>query len=208
MKIQLEQLLNRVDDYYLLSSDTSPGEKRKIYVEHLADESLSDKSKVLVQDRMSRFPELKNFYEAYGSIEIFAIDDTFGSGIFIESPDQWEVMSNEVESWLEPDGVSVEDNIVPEWFPSSIVIGYIGAAAIYFLLVTEGENVGCIYTFDHDGLTFEKAAASFEELISILAGNDEKLIRYLRLVISSYYGSGWTAEKLCTSEFSLEVAHA
>jgi len=182
---QLESMLGRSEDYFLLVSSSDEGAERKLSVEHNADHFLSDENLRRVNSYVSHIPLAVEFYKTYGSVELFSIDDSFDSGIYIESPDRWRELKEEVRLWIG------DDEKPPKWFSSAIVIGNASGAAVYFLLMTKGDDLGSIYLLDHDGLVFRKLANSLTEWISIMAGTGDDLAFYLGLVVGGYYGSGW-----------------
>lgn len=200
----IENLLARDKDYFLLISDADEGKERIIPVSHISDDPLTDGEIMLVDSKLAHFPLMRDFYKLYGSTELFSVDDIFESGIVIDRPDQWDILSAEVEEWLS----SYDDDDFPEWVSTAIVIGFINGSTDYFLLVTDGEMAGHIYGITLEGLELENIATDFAEFLSILSGSDSVLAGYLRVQLSGYNNSGWLVSAYCTDTFNLSLSHA
>jgi len=142
--------------------------------------------------------DLKDFYSLVGSLTLFFCKESDEAAFYIADPDQWEDMEEGFSDWVDMLDEDEEEEALPEWFGSHKVIGEIPASGNYILVVTEGEESGSIYEFEHDGFEFIKIGDSLAGFIDKALDPDEstftQIASHMRFIAGSTNQQWWARE--------------
>lgn len=111
---------------------------------------------------------LAEFYARFGSV-LFYHDETSGDAARYLAPvSEWATLREDFDGWIfEPD-----DEDLPDWLASCLVIGETPQSGNYILFPTEGEAAGQVFEFDHDGMEFQAQGRDVVDYVARLLEPD------------------------------------
>lgn len=146
--------------------------------------------------------EIQNFYTLVGSLTLYHCAESDEAAFYIAHPDEWDSLAEAFAPWAEILELDLEEEELPNWFGSYLVIGEMPKTANYLLLVTDTQEKGAIYKFDHDGAEFTKLGSNLQNFITYAlnpkAGLDA--ISHMRF-IKDLMGQQWWATELHHSNY-------
>jgi hypothetical protein len=102
---------------------------------------------------------LADFYGTFGSIVFYADEKTGDAAAHIASPNEWSSLRDYFSGWFEDIPDDEREEYLPPWIDTCLVIGEMPRTGNYIVMPTEGEEVGRVFEFDHDGLEFTEQAS-------------------------------------------------
>ena len=112
--------------------------------------------------------DLQAFFSQFGSV-VFYYDAVSGdAGKYLAPVDSWPELHTYFSGWLDIIPEDEQDDELPPWARSSLVIGGAPQSANYILVPTEGEEAGQVYEFDHDGFVFVHVGYSLADYVQQL----------------------------------------
>jgi len=170
----LEQLVKGKDAVLLCHLADNPSEQVVIPIVHMVEPGLDKTALKALSAKFPDLPELIELYTQYGELTLFQDIDSDEAVYSIASPEYWDELQSEFERWIE----DIEDKERKEYFPAWIdycqVIGERPGSARYFLIPKQGDSIGQVYEFDHDGLTFHLQSESIIDFIESISNVENK----------------------------------
>lgn len=148
--------------------------------------------------------EIRAFYDVVGSLRLYHCEIGNEAGFYIAKPDEWAELTEGFAEWVEIIELDFDEDELeeemPSWFGSQQVIGEIPNTGNYLLLVTDGDEKGSIYEFDHDGAEFYKRGVNIEDFIRQILNPTPGLLSsmasHMRFT-DDPNGQQWWATALC-----------
>ena len=141
--------------------------------------------------------DLQDFYKSFGSLIMYVDEPSLEAALMVAAPSDWPRLESEFSDWTDMVDENEED-VFPAWFESHQVIGEIPGTGNYVLVVTDGEEAGSIYVFDHDGFEFNKLGESLEAAILAMLQPDESLFiqmaSHMRFISGDSMQQWWAKE--------------
>lgn len=117
---------------------------------------------------------LHDFLDTFGSIVFYVDADTGEAARRLASPEAWAQLREAFDGWFDGMDEDEMEEYVPAWVGSCLVIGETPHSGNYILLVTEGEEAGHVYEFDHDGMEFNDVARDVVEYVGNMLEPDAR----------------------------------
>lgn len=175
----LETLLARRNQRFVCV-DTGwpePGpEKFRAQIVHYAEPPLGHAQLEQLGRIFPEIPQLAEFYSHYSSVRLF-VDPIGGDSVcYVASPDEWHGFKKNFEMWTDS-LVGDEADLLPEWLDNYLVIGEIPTTGNYYLMPTQGEHIGKVFLFDHDGFEFVEKGADLGAFIERVSTVNDALLQ-------------------------------
>lgn len=141
--------------------------------------------------------DLQDFYKSFGSLIMYVDEASFDAALMVAAPSEWPRLESEFSDWTDMVDDEEED-VFPGWFGSHRVIGEIPGTGNYVLAVTDGDEAGSIYVFDHDGFEFSKLGQNLESAILAMLQPDESIFiemaSHMRFISGDSMQQWWAKE--------------
>jgi hypothetical protein len=98
--------------------------------------------------------KLREFYVTFGSILFYCDEQSGDAARYLAPVSEWPQLHEEFMGWMDLPGVEEEDEFIPHWIRTCLVIGETPHSGNYILMPTEGPEAGQVWEFDHDGFEF------------------------------------------------------
>lgn len=119
---------------------------------------------------------LRDFYDTFASV-VFYVDQRSGdAGKHLASPSTWPELDDEFRAWTDHVGEDEREDYFPDWIDTCLVIGEEPRTGNYLLMPTEGECVGKVFLFDHDGYEFMEEAGDIIAYVDAMLAPDNQLL--------------------------------
>jgi len=190
----LAALLKNNSGVFVCLNIEQPKSKTKISVRHQFDPGLSDEQIDQLDSELGHVYGLVDFFKSYGNLELFQDPISGDTAYYVASPENWKTLKSRFDPWIQ--GIELEEaDFLPSWIKNCCVVGERPGTGNYFLLATDGECVGSIFEFEHDGFYFNQISEDFPSFIEYLVNiNEDQLsviASYLRFVDSSSPNNQW-----------------
>lgn len=135
-------------------------------------------------DSAEQVPEvgrLRDFYDTFGSLVLYSDEKSGDAAKYIAPPDEWAELDGEFREWIDMVDADEED-MLPAWVDTCLVIGEIPESGNYIIMATEGPEAGQVFEFDHDGFEFTEEAPDIVAYVETMLQPDNVQL----VVIASY----------------------
>ncbi len=207
MLAELDALLARKNQRFICHDTGWPEPTEQGHtalITHEAGPALNEEALAALREQIPEVPALAGLYARHGSIRLFC-DTVFhapwggrSSAFYIAHPDEWAMLQEEFNAWLDGLSPEEEEELLPAWLQDHVVIGEIPNSGNYFLLALKGEDAGSVFEFEHDGFEFLRQGRSVEEFIAHLCTVNDALLRDIRGHTRYFDGktdTQWLAER-------------
>ena len=120
--------------------------------------------------------DLQQFFSTFGSLTLYFDPESREAALYIAPSGHWSALDADFSLWIEGLEGEEEEELLPGWIHSRLVIGEIPGTGNYILVPSEGENTGCIFEFEHDGFEIIERAESLESYIIHMLEPDESTL--------------------------------
>ena len=190
MQKLIEELNKQTGEFYCEAIDNKTDTKI-VEFKHIIEPPYE--SEIILKDTT-----LKEFYSAIGSLTLFYCSDGEEAAFYISHPSGWELLELAFDDWVDMLDEDEEKECLPDWFGEHKVIGEIPSTGNYILTVTEGNEKGAVYTFDHDGFEFEKLGDNITEFIRTTINPNSNILTgmasHMRFISGNSYQQWWIKE--------------
>jgi len=188
---ELEELVNKHTGEFFCTQIHNENTTKFVPFKHIYDPPIAF-SDILDIGR------LNEFYETFGNLLMY-FDETSGdAALYIASPNQWESLHSYFSDWLEGLEEDERKELLPEWIDDCFVIGEIPHSGNYILMPKNGEKIGYVYEFEHDGFEFIELAENIEEYIKKMLNLDSSsltnIASHMRFIEDSPEIQWWIKE--------------
>jgi hypothetical protein len=117
---------------------------------------------------------LRDVYATFGSIVFYQDAETGDAARHVAAPGAWAELRECFDGWFDGMDEDELEEYAPAWTASCLVIGETPRSGNYILLLTEGDEAGHVYEFDHDGMEFDDAARDLVEYVEKMLQPDAR----------------------------------
>jgi hypothetical protein len=140
---------------------------------------------------------LDEFYRHFGSVLLYHHEASDDAARFIAPVADWPSLRAQLDDWTAiADGD--DDDALPAWLASALVIGETPASGNYILMAIEGECAGRVFEFDHDGFEFtERGQDLFDYVARWLRADNTMLVdmaSHMRFIDGDPFVQWWIRE--------------
>lgn len=140
--------------------------------------------------------QLRAFYATFGSIRFYLDPVSGDSGRYLARPSEWADLDGYFREWT--DDLMDEDDDLPDWLATCLVIGETPHSGNYILMPTTGALAGHVMEFDHDGFEFVDRGDSLAAYVQQLLAPDSETLTNLASLMRFIEGGSdvqwWIAE--------------
>ena len=142
--------------------------------------------------------DIGDFYSLIGSLTLYFCPDSDEAAFYIGHPSEWETLEEGFADWVDMLDEDEQEEALPSWFGTHKVIGEVPSSGNYILAVTDGDESGAIYEFEHDGFEFIKLGNSISEFILKAIDPDptslSQIASHMRFISGSRDQQWWAKE--------------
>lgn len=143
---------------------------------------------------------LREFYAVFGSITFYLDDKSGDAARYIAPPSEWATLHDHFSGWLDELDDEEDDEYIPYWVKTCLVIGEEPRSGGYILMPTVGDEAGAVYHFEHDGFEFERQADDLLQYAASLLDLDDAGVAHIachmRFIDGEDDGVQWWIEEL------------
>lgn len=154
--------------HFLCERINAPGQTRQVAFSHV----LTPPVPVDMPPGIGRLAE---FYSHFGSVLLYHHEGSGDAARFIAPVEQWSALRAELDDWTAIVGDDEEEPL-PEWLDTALVVGEVPASGNYILVPTQGEFAGRVFEFDHDGFEFRDRAPDLFDYVAGLLRPDGSML--------------------------------
>ncbi len=170
---------------------------------HQVEAALTKEQIDLLEVNHGELGELKELFLNYGSLKLYCDEFNQEPAFVISNPKEWPKLDYFVQNWINSLSDDERLDLLPCWIENCIVIGEISSSDNYFLYITEGEFMGNVFQFVHDGFEFIKWGDNLESFINKLCTVNKSLLD--EISINSRYTDGHTNTQWFPEQFQYKT---
>lgn len=173
---KLTSLLDTNNQKFLCSSTSNESQEFTAHIFHEVTPPLNTPQIEELKNAVGDIGQLFELFGSYSSVRLYCDSMSDTSAYYIAHPNDWSELASEMNEWLSDLTEEEESEILEDWTENALVIGEIPSSGNYFLLATDGEQKGKIYSFEHDGFEFIEIAKDVEQFINQLCTINDELL--------------------------------
>lgn len=154
----------------------------------------------IISEQIPELGKLRDFYETFGSLQLYVDEMSGDTAIAIANPEQWEALSDDFGGWLDDLDEDEKQELLPAWIDDCRVIGELPHSGNYLLMPMAGEKAGFVFEFEHDGFEFIERAKDLEDYIQKMLNLDSAsltaMAAYMRFIEDDSTIQWWIREMI------------
>lgn len=153
--------------------------------------------------------DLREFYSTFGSILFYHDSQSGDAGKYLAPTSTWSELHEYFSGWVEGLAEDDDEDILPDWITTAVVIGETPHSGNYILVPTAGTEAGHVFEFDHDGFEFHYEAESLAQYVAhLLQPNGSKLTEiasHMRFIEDDATAQWWIKELKDNSGYVMQT---
>jgi hypothetical protein len=142
--------------------------------------------------------KLREFYVTFGGILFYFDEHSDDAARYLAPVSEWPELHAEFMDWMELPGVEEDDELMPRWVRTCLVIGETPRSGNYILMPTEGPEAGQIWEFDHDGFEFNCVGQDLVDYVErMMVPDGSRLTDFassMRFIVGDSKAQWWVEE--------------
>ena len=144
--------------------------------------------------------KLREFYATFGSILFYCDEQSGDAARYLAPLSEWPELHDSFMDWMEPVMDEPDEELLPRWVNTCLVIGETPRSGNYILMPTQGPAAGQVWEFDHDGYEFNCAGNDLVDYVErIMAPTGSRLTDFassMRFITGDPMVQWWIEELL------------
>lgn len=195
--LNLEKLVDAHNGKFICQKIHDESKTKTVTFKHVYDHPIDESTLEDLKNQFGSIGKLVDFYETFGSLEMYVDSVSGDSALYIGNPSQWEELEGYFAPWIE-DLDDEEMDYLPDWIDNRLTIGEIPSSGNYILMPISGEKAGFVFEFEHDGFEFIELAENIEafivSMLNLTTNSLTNMASHMRFVEGDPHSQWWIKE--------------